>query len=299
MPVRNGIKYLPKVSRELNANSDYLDEILVVNDGSTDGTDDFLQGWQKENNKLKVINLSSCGIVKALNIGLAQASSKWIARFDVDDVYSSDRIKKQLTSIESNTVAIFSDYRFISQNGIPLGLVPSSVFPTSTFLSLFTGNRTAHSSAMINRDAVLNVGGYLEEDKHIEDLSLWLRLSLVGSIHTIPEPLVKYRLNGGSITSNNRQRMRDAKESLLKGFDIRSQFASDNYVLTPNPFERRLALTKDLINLDSLYGVKMARTLADHFFQRLLKSPACYSPAIRLFTEQKIRNLYRKRIFRS
>lgn len=309
MPVRNGIKYLPKVSRELNANSHHLDEILLINDGSTDGTDVFLQRWQKENDKIRVINLSGCGIIKALNIGLAHANSKWVARFDVDDIYSNDRIEKQLASIESTTVAVFSDYKFITQNGISLGLVPSGVFPTSTFLSLFSGNRTAHSSAMFNRDAALNVGGYLGGDKYIEDLSLWLRLSSVGSIRSIPEPLVSYRLNSGSITSNNRQIMLKAKDSLLQGYDIRAQFSSnfflkiqddfDNYGLTPKSFERKLILTKELINLDSLYGVEMARSLANHFFQKLLKSPACYSPAIQLITEQRIRYLYRKRIFRN
>ena len=307
MPVRNGIKFLPKVSQQLDANSQFLDEIVLINDGSIDGTEVFLRGWHERNSKLTVINLDGCGIVKALNVGIAHSSSKWIARFDVDDFYSADRIEKQLAAISTETVAVFSDYRFISQNGISLGLVPSGVFPTSTFVSLFSGNRTAHSSAMLNREALLDVGGYQENDHYIEDLSLWLRLSSVGSIHTIPETLVGYRLNAGSITSDNRQSMLSAKKSLLNEFDFYGNISSDflskveqdffNYSLTSKTFERQLLLTKDLMFLDSLYGIKTAQNLANRFVEILLRSPSCYSPAIRLFAEQKIRKMYRRKIF--
>ena len=224
IPVRNGMRFLPKFRNQIDAFcADSNDEVVIINDTSSDDTEKFLKVWSAENPALKVLNNSSPGLVNALNLGILECSNDWIARFDVDDLYSSERLISQAFAIESNTAAIFCDYSISSQNGFRLSSIKTGISSEATRISLIRNRRTPHPGVVFNREAVLNAGGYRVEDFPCEDLSLWLRLSRSHKITTVPIELLNYRINPESISSSQRVKMKSKKYEILKKYAVSNQ----------------------------------------------------------------------------
>ncbi len=220
MPVRNGANYLQDSIKSINANISELSEIVVINDGSTDGTSKILSDWKRVNPKLRVLETTGIGLVAALNLGISVIQSDFIARFDVDDQYAGNRIQFQRTLLSSQTSAVFSDYQIFSGSRNDLGVIPSAIFAPQVSVSLIKHQRTPHPSAIINRIAMSAIGGYRVEDFPAEDLSLWLRLSRVGELKSIPQSLLRYRLSEASITSTQNRQMNSKRLELLAKIGI-------------------------------------------------------------------------------
>jgi glycosyltransferase involved in cell wall biosynthesis len=174
----------------------------------------------KKDSRIKLINTLGLGLVDALNIGIEAASKDWVARFDVDDQYSPMRLKEQRRLIGADVSIIFSDYEFVTYTGKQLGIVYSAVFPYPTALSLISGQRTAHSSALVNRKCLIASGGYLIQDYPAEDLALWLRMSSHGKIISVPLPLLHYQLSENSISGQNRDSQIRKRDQLTRNHNL-------------------------------------------------------------------------------
>ena len=114
MPVKNGAAFIPELSQSLNSNLGIYDEVLVIDDHSDDNSLQELNFWAKNNEKVRVLQNKGHGIVDALNFGVSESRNSWVARFDVDDLYVSNRLESQRLFLKSGRVAIFSDYSFFS-----------------------------------------------------------------------------------------------------------------------------------------------------------------------------------------
>ncbi len=207
IPIKNGVKFLPSSIESLESNQDFLERILVIEDGSTDSTHKLLQDWARYNSKVSVIRTGGIGLVGSLNLGISESSTDWVARFDVDDLYAKDRIEKQIAAINVNSAAVFSDYSLFSDKFGTLGTIPSAISTSAVGLSLRRNQRTAHPSALLNVAALKSVGGYREDDFPAEDYSLWLRLLKVGELSSVGEILLNYRISDTSISSQMKQEM--------------------------------------------------------------------------------------------
>jgi glycosyltransferase involved in cell wall biosynthesis len=232
MPIRNGSAYLPSSISYLDANSEFLSEIVVIDDGSSDDTSKILLTWARQNSKVRLLATRGLGLVPALNLGLQNIDSDFVARFDVDDQYSHNRIRLQRELLSSETAVVFTDYEFFSGARRNLGSIPSPVFAPQTSVSLIRQQRTAHPSAIISRDALEEVGGYRLDDFPAEDYSLWLRLAKVGKLVSVPKPLLKYRLSSSSVSANHLQSMQLKRKELLKSIGLNGAdvLASLNYL---------------------------------------------------------------------
>lgn len=200
IPVRNGAFYLPNFLKNVIDICSDTDEILFVEDHSTDETLAMLHAYSGQYSNIKVVRAEKPGLVNALNQGVAESSNEWLARFDCDDKYARTRLETQAKMISQNVVCVFSDYKISDPNGRDFGFIPSPVDPLPTRLSLITNLRTPHPIALMRKSAVLQVGGYNTSDFPAEDLSLWLRLSRVGELVSSPDTLLTYSLHNNSIT---------------------------------------------------------------------------------------------------
>jgi len=106
MPVYNGGKYLPE-SIESILNQSYKEfEFIIVNDGSSDRSLEIIQHYANQDNRIKIISRENKGNVFSLNEGILNATGKYIARIDQDDIARKERLKKQLEFMQNNNLDI-------------------------------------------------------------------------------------------------------------------------------------------------------------------------------------------------
>ena len=309
MPVRNGEKFLDQAKKGLFSNCGEFDEILIINDGSTDSTNLILDSWRDENPNIRIIsNSKSSGLVSALNLGISESTHKWIARFDVDDVYAIDRIDHARKALSKNLVAVFSDYSFLSEKNNNLGYMPSAIFKNQTYLSLVTSQRTAHPSVIFNKDAVIEVDKYLLDDYPAEDISLWLRLSNIGSLETIPSEDLKYRISGNSITSRSRAKAIKIKDKLIFDFEFQQEIIKECIDSLEDTFEkykehsysseRYLLHLRDLLILENLGKIKLNTNFKKRFFMNVVSHPKIIYSGLNISVDVMKRKFYRSKIYK-
>ena len=220
LPIKNGLKYISRAKVQVATTCREKDEILIVDDNSTDGTSAELERWASQDERVRIVKNSGDGLVSALNLGIKESTNQWIARFDVDDTYDFERFQRQLSMIKPNVVAVFSDYEILRPNGKSLGVIPSPVDPDAVEISLISSRRTAHPSVMFSKEAVMSVGGYLSEDFPAEDLSLWLRLSRAGLLISVPQVLLNYELGMNSVSGLKRELIQKKTSCLIREIGI-------------------------------------------------------------------------------
>ena len=216
LPIKNGEHWisrnLPKILKTLSLD----DELIVVDDGSSDNSYSLLSEQASKDQRIKIFRTTGVGLVEALNLAINQSENSWLARFDIDDTYPDNRVSKQRKEIDSNTSVIFTDYRIRLNGRTNLGCIPSPITHLATKLSLLRSQRTAHPSALINKEKFLKVGGYVQSEFPAEDLGLWTRLSLIGSLKSVPINGLDYNFHRGSITRMNQDLISSKSDAILK-----------------------------------------------------------------------------------
>lgn len=217
MPVWNGEKYLREAVDSI-LNQSFTDlELLVIDDGSTDATPEILRSYTDR--RLRLHRLEHAGIVVALNHGLAHARSEWIARLDADDVSEPRRLELQWRAVTryADTVLCHAAVTFFGEGK---GLIGPARLPRSrsfTALRLCYQCPVVHSTVLFKKAAALAVGGYLHEERHAEDFSLWGRLLEHGRFMALSQKLVRFRCHPQSVSRQNQE----AQSALARKIGIR------------------------------------------------------------------------------
>jgi glycosyltransferase involved in cell wall biosynthesis len=203
MPVWNGEKFLAAAVDSLLAQTFSDFELLVIDDGSTDRTLEILHAYADP--RLRVLRQNHAGIVVALNYGLSQARADWIARQDADDLSLPHRLERQWQAVNHHPRAVLchtavSCFGEGSRGGSEARQPRSRSFMA---LRLCYQCPIVHSSVLFKKDAALAVGGYLPEERHAEDYSLWGRLLEQGEFICLTERLVQFRLHSQSVSRQN------------------------------------------------------------------------------------------------
>lgn len=259
LPVHNGELFIENSLPGILSTFKHDDELIIINNGSSDLSEKLLKRWSSQDSRINLITTKNPNLVESLNIGIQACKNDWVARFDIDDIYSPERLLRQRESLTKNTVAVFTDYEFIKTTGETLGVIPSAIFPSAVSVSLISSQRTPHPSVVFSKEAVESVGGYRDVDFPAEDLSLWLRLSRIGNLISIPLPLLKYRLNQGSVSEKNRQLIKHKTRYLYENIGIHvvdigtvidnSEVILKSYEQFPQGEIRKILLIKELLSI--------------------------------------------------
>ena len=94
MPVYNGEKYLDETLQSILKQGDIISRIIIVNDGSTDGSEQMIIDWKKKEKKIDLINKKNGGVSEARNCGLQEVKSKYVWFFDSDDLMPEGTAEK-------------------------------------------------------------------------------------------------------------------------------------------------------------------------------------------------------------
>ena len=162
-------------------------EVLVINDGSTDGTAAALA--EIRDDRLRVIHKSNTGLVDSLNFGISVCKGRYIARQDADDTSAPSRITKQLAVFAKNNRIVLCGTWATLKSDLHDRLFAPPVLNQQIKDAMQQDNQFVHSSIMFESSLVRKLGGY-PPIWPCEDYRLWLEFGKHGEIINIPEVLV-------------------------------------------------------------------------------------------------------------
>ncbi len=201
-------------------------EFLIIDDGSTDNTEEIVNQFQDE--RIIYKRIEHVGRGKALNYGLQKCKNDWIAIMDADDIAHPKRLEKEVSVYddELNTI-VFTDSAFFTNNKI-LFLIKNAESDSKYQFALH--GHFNNSSFFFNKKYILENGGYNESLESFEDYDLWLRIFNKSEIKFVNEILIYSRIRKNSLSSSYKHMTKTIiynlqkryYENLSKSFTINS-----------------------------------------------------------------------------
>jgi glycosyltransferase involved in cell wall biosynthesis len=196
-------------------------ELLVINDGSSDGTEGILREYARKDGRVRVVLCDkNTGLASALNLGLRETGADLVARMDADDVALPDRLEKQMEYLaahpEIDVLGTFCED--IDEFGDRTGRIRRMPLGSEKNAALVWTNPVIHPTIMFRRDRIMRLGGYNATLRRRQDYDLWFRVIAAGmKIDNIPEVLLLYRETADTYRKNGVRAMWDQANIGLKG----------------------------------------------------------------------------------
>ena len=175
-------------------------EIIVVDDGSTDGTESIIKGHY---DFVKFIKQKNKGVSAARNIGIKVSIGEWICFLDSDDEWKKDKLEKQINAMKSNPgYKFFHSNEIWIKNGLRINQKKKhKKYGGDIFDKCLDMCRISPSSVMIDKTVFDEVGNFNEDLVVCEDYELWLRICDKYRVFFIDEPLIiKYGGHQGQLS---------------------------------------------------------------------------------------------------
>ncbi len=213
VPAYNAEKYIHQAIDSVLGQSFTDFELLIINDGSTDGTEKIIRSYNDE--RIRLINQSNQGIAAALNLGLLNANAELVARFDADDICMPDRLKQQYDFLNAHPgyIIVGCDADYIDRDG---EYVFTCTMPAHTDEEIqeLTSSKCPfiHSAVLFRKEAVLQAGGYDANAFAFQDHLLWSKIIKQGKACNLDAKLLSVRLNPESISIDEKWRTKRFRE---------------------------------------------------------------------------------------
>lgn len=180
-------------------------ELIVLDDGSTDGTLRIAERFSDA--RVRVMRSPHRGAAAQLRRGIEQARAPYLALLDGDDLWSPNKLERHVQFLNAQPRAdlSFSWSRIIDEDGRDTGLTSRLWDGPISFSELLADNVIGNGSALVlRRDALIAAGGIDTSFAACYDLDAWLRIGALrpGNLWAIPDFLTFYRRRPGQITSD-------------------------------------------------------------------------------------------------
>lgn len=177
-------------------------ELIVINDGSTDGTLGVVKTI--EDTRLKVFSYENAGLPEARNRGIVRSTGEFITFIDADDLWTADKLELQLEALQKHPEAglAYSWTSFMDSEGKTFSKDVPVFFNGNVYPQLLVGNFiNSGSNVMLRRQAIESVGKFDASLKSIEDWEYWLRVAAKWPFVVIPKYQILYRQSPTSMAS--------------------------------------------------------------------------------------------------
>ena len=188
-------------------------EVVVVDDGSGDGTFEAAQAFQDQmaGIDLKVFQQENQGAGAARNRAIGEASGTWVAFLDADDEWLPEKLAVSMATIEAHDLQLVAHnyVSVVADEQILVDCAQRFDVAADPYRGLYRKGFLATSTVVVRRDAVLSAGGFDESLRTAQDFDLWLKIlhNPAATFCVVPDALTRYHITPGSITSLTKRRL--------------------------------------------------------------------------------------------
>lgn len=172
---------------------DFVFEIIVVNDGSTDASRNVVENYRKQNPQMNIILLDqpNSGVSKARNAAMEVSGREYIALLDSDDEWLPEKTERQMPYLVNNeeNIDFISSRRRNHKIQFPY-VVGKNSFAEITFRKIMLRNEAQPSTVIFKRKILENTGFFDPNQRYAEDINYWLRISKNNRMYILDEELV-------------------------------------------------------------------------------------------------------------
>lgn len=206
LPVYNGAKTLNRALCSILSQTREIDELVIVNDGSSDSTDEIIDSWVNKLPIVKVTNSPNLGLTQSLRRGVEHASGNLLLRIDADDLWLENHVESIVALKRRSPDAILLAARAEMRAEVGGQRLGESLECDNTNVRrhLLWDNPLVHSAVAIDKSAYNRVGGYTGPT-YAEDYDLWIRMLEKGKFECTDKISVVYMVSQTSVSRINRQ----------------------------------------------------------------------------------------------
>jgi glycosyltransferase involved in cell wall biosynthesis len=200
MAAHDGAPWITQAVASVLAQSAGDLELIVIDDGSADATPDLLAAVR--DGRLRVERQVRMGLTRSLNRALGLARAPLVARLDADDWALPERLERQRAFLDAHADVglLGTGAREVDAAGRVLATVTPPADDAALRRALIRRNPFVHSSIVARRALLERAGGYDERLPVAQDYDLWMRLSGLTRLASLPEPLVVRRRLPGAVS---------------------------------------------------------------------------------------------------
>lgn len=214
MPVYNAHRFVEEAIRSVLRQTYDNFEFIIVDDGSTDNTAELIHAFDDE--RIRFIK-NTHNYIHSLNTGVTQATGKYIARMDADDVMHPDRLRIQCAVMEQDEkITVCSSWVEILGKEAPAQLLRGCAGLMEDVLPrLLVANEIAHPTVMLRKEFLDKHQLKYEDYPYAEDYKLWAEIAKVGGeFYVEPQALLQYRMYEEQVSQAKRKEQQATSERI-------------------------------------------------------------------------------------
>lgn len=314
LPVHNAASTIDAALTSMARQTEPRFEMIVVDDGSTDGTHGRLMNWADRDSRIRLLRQEQGGTSSALNAAIKMADGDYLARMDGDDIALPGRLAWQRRFLDANPavdvcgtwIEVFGD---VSRRTLRYPTVDGAIRAR-----LYFDSPLAHPSVMLRRSVIEGLDPvYRVSFSRAQDYDLWERLQSRCVFANLPRCLLRYRMHGGQSTVHDRSSMLTAA-AIVRARLLRSwwpELGDEDMSLHQALCTGGLPITRESLDSAELWLLRLAgrndppplvsagewrtelavkwwetcfhfSTLGGHMIRRFVRSPLLQPRAIRL-----------------
>jgi glycosyltransferase involved in cell wall biosynthesis len=193
IPTYNRLPFLKSAINSVFCQTYRRFQLIIADDGSTDGTGDNVQSLNNSDENLRYLRLPHCGMPgKVRNAGARLATGDFLAFLDSDDLWKPEKLARQIAFFEEHPDMMICHTREIWQRGEKIVSQAGQKHRRSGYIFADALKKCiiGPSTVMMRRELFEEFGGFREDLEIAEDYELWLRITAKYPVGYIDEPLV-------------------------------------------------------------------------------------------------------------
>jgi GT2 family glycosyltransferase len=220
VPMHNAERTIAATLASICAQTHRSLDIVVVDDGSTDGSATVAEAWSRRDQRIRIVHQANAGVAAARNAGAAATDAPFLAFVDADDLWAPTKIACQLAALDEGGPAaglVYCWYASINQQDRVVSFGPQPMIEGEAMRALCQANWIGNgSSLLLRRAAFEQAGGYdpslrARRAQGAEDLLMCLRVAERAEFRVVPRYLVGYRLAPHTMSSDSLQMFRSTE----------------------------------------------------------------------------------------